>query len=61
MNATELQLNHKAIAEANAVAAPFVKAKDEARIAYETAETEAMVAWQEAYAIALKVPRNKDD
>jgi hypothetical protein len=59
MNSTELQLNHKAIAEANAVAAPFIKAKDEARIAYETAETDAMVAWQEAYANAMKAPRNQ--
>ncbi len=56
----ELSLNHNAIAKANAVAAPFVRARDRACVAYETAETEATAAWREAYEHALKAPRNQD-
>lgn len=58
MNKAELQLNRKAITEANAVAKPFVQAAAAARIAYETAETAAEVAWHAAYAIAIDAPRN---
>ena len=55
----QLELNHKAIAEANAVAAPFVRTQDEARLAYEQAEAVAESVWREAYAVAVKAPRNQ--
>jgi hypothetical protein len=54
MDSNELQLNYKAIAEANAVAAPFNRATDDAHAAFRRAEAKAEDVWREAYDNAMK-------
>jgi hypothetical protein len=54
----ELQLNQKAIAEANTVSAPFLKAYKEVLLTLDQAGSQYREVWQHAYANALKAPRN---
>jgi hypothetical protein len=58
MAKTHLSLNNKAVAEANAVAEPFLKAHKEALLALDQAGSAYREVWQHAYAQAMKAPRN---
>lgn len=60
MSKYKLQLNDKAIAEANAVAAPFLEVHRKACVAVENSASEYREVWHCAYADALKAPRNQE-
>jgi hypothetical protein len=58
MGSNELQLNCKAIAEANKATAPLLEVHRKACVVMENARMDYTEAWQYAYANALKAPRN---